>query len=282
MSLPTDQPPEISIVTPSFRSAPWLKLCIASVADQEGVRLEHIVQDSCSDDGTQDWLPQDTRVQSFIEKDRGMYDAVNRGLRRARGEVCAYLNCDEQYLPGALAKVVAAFRNDPQLEVLFSDVLLTDSTLKPISYRKAILPHELHVRFVHLNTLSCGMFFRRSIIDRGHLFDQDRSDIGDAIWVHTLLREKRKMAVINEPLAVFTFTGQNMSATPKAKAEAQRWRGAKWKNSFRPFLSAIHRVRKWRAGAYQPRHVEAALYAPADPAQRTIFREQNVGYRWPS
>lgn len=65
---------KFSIVTPSFRSSPWLKLCIASVADQEGVDLEHIVQDSCSDDGTQVWLPLDQRVKAFIEKDSGMYD----------------------------------------------------------------------------------------------------------------------------------------------------------------------------------------------------------------
>ena len=74
---------KFSIITPSFRNSHWLKLCIASVADQQGVELEHIVQDSCSDDGTQDWLPHDRRVQAFIEKDGGMYDAVNRGYRRA-------------------------------------------------------------------------------------------------------------------------------------------------------------------------------------------------------
>ena len=54
---------KFSIVTPSFRNSQWLKLCIASVADQQGVELEHIVQDSCSDDGTQDWLPHDRRVR---------------------------------------------------------------------------------------------------------------------------------------------------------------------------------------------------------------------------
>ena len=63
---------KFSIITPSFRNSNWLKLCIASVADQQGVELEHIVQDSCSDDGTQDWLPQDPRVLAFIEKDAGM------------------------------------------------------------------------------------------------------------------------------------------------------------------------------------------------------------------
>ena len=93
---------KFSIVTPSFRNSQWLKLCIASVADQQGVELEHIVQDSCSDDGTQDWLPRDRRVSAFIEKDGGMYDAVNRGYCRAQGDILAYLNCDEQYLPGAL------------------------------------------------------------------------------------------------------------------------------------------------------------------------------------
>src|SRR5256885_10883439 len=48
---------------------------------------------------SQDWLPHDRRVKAFIEKDHGMYDAVNRGLRRAQGEILAYINCDEQYLP---------------------------------------------------------------------------------------------------------------------------------------------------------------------------------------
>src|SRR5271165_5451240 len=108
---------KFSIITPSFRSSAWLKLCIASVADQEGVRLEHIVQDSCSDDGTQDWLPQDPRVKAIVEKDAGMYDAVNRGFRRATGDILAYLNCDEQYLPGALAAVAAFFAAHPEVDV---------------------------------------------------------------------------------------------------------------------------------------------------------------------
>src|SRR5688572_28783022 len=94
-----------SVITPSFRSSEWLKLCIASVADQEDVTVEHIVQDAGSDDGTLDWLLKEPRVAAFVEKDSGMYDAVNRGLRRAKGEFVAYLNADEQYLPGGLKEV---------------------------------------------------------------------------------------------------------------------------------------------------------------------------------
>src|SRR5438309_10187938 len=106
-------PMRFSIITPSYRSSQWLRLCISSVADQEGVELEHIVQDSCSDDGTQEWLPKDARVKAFIEKDGGMYDAVNRGFRRSTGDILAYLNCDEQYLPGALKAVHDCFAEEP-------------------------------------------------------------------------------------------------------------------------------------------------------------------------
>jgi glycosyltransferase involved in cell wall biosynthesis len=54
-----------SIITPSFRNSEWLKLCIASVADQQGVDVEHIVQDAGSDDGTQDWLTSDPRGRAL-------------------------------------------------------------------------------------------------------------------------------------------------------------------------------------------------------------------------
>src|ERR1700685_140160 len=118
---------KFSIITPSFRNSNWLKLCIASVVDQQGVEFEHIVQDSCSDDGTQDWLPQDPRVKAIIEKDAGMYDAINRGYRRATGDILAYLNCDEQYLPGALKAVRDFFEANPGVEVALAGTIVIDA-----------------------------------------------------------------------------------------------------------------------------------------------------------
>src|SRR2546428_10163429 len=112
-----------SIITPSFRSSAWLKLCLASVADQ-AVAVEHIVQDAGSDDGTLDWLLEDKRVKAFVEKDQGMYDAINRGLQRSRGDILAYLNCDEQYLPGALSQVATFLEQHPSIDVLFGDIVM--------------------------------------------------------------------------------------------------------------------------------------------------------------
>src|SRR5438105_12902146 len=114
-----------SIITPSFRSSSWLKLCIASVADQQA-EAEHIVQDAGSDDGTLDWLRQDRRVTVFVEKDQGMYDAINRGMRLASGDILAYLNCDEQYLPGALRRAAAFFEQHPGIDVLFGKNIIVD------------------------------------------------------------------------------------------------------------------------------------------------------------
>jgi len=270
-----------SIVTPSFRNSAWLKLCIASVADQQGVEVEHIVQDACSDDGTQEWLPADSRVRAFIEKDEGMYDAINRGLRRATGDILAYLNCDEQYLPGALARVRDFFAAHPEIDVLFGDAILVDERGAPLSYRRMVLPRRAHVRLVHLNTLTCATFFRRSVLDRGHFFDLRWKVIGDAAWMDGLLRAGVPMAALPEPLAAFAFTGANLGASARGAEEMKVLRGAAWKAALVPALSLHHRWRKWRAGAYAPHAVEYALYTKQSPDRRASFSDPQLGFGWP-
>src|SRR6266849_6010736 len=177
-----------SIITPSFRSSGWLKLCLASVADQS-VAVEHIVQDAGSDDGTLDWLLHDKRAKVFVEKDQGMYDAINRGLRRAGGDILAYLNCDEQYLPRALQAVRGFFEQDPACEVVFGDVVMVGSQGEYLYHRKVQTPLKYHTWTCHLSTLSCGMFFRRSVFfERGFEFDPRLRDVGDGEWMVRLLR----------------------------------------------------------------------------------------------
>src|SRR5204863_4103038 len=141
-----------SIVTPSFNPSPWLPLCIASVADQ-GVEIEHIVQDAGSTDGTLDWLRDDPRVKTFVERDSGMYDAVNRGLRRASGDILAYLNCDEQYLPGSLDAVGAFFRSHPAVDVVFGDAVVVNSNLDYLFHRKVQVPLKYHTWVSHLSVM---------------------------------------------------------------------------------------------------------------------------------
>jgi glycosyltransferase involved in cell wall biosynthesis len=273
----------ISIVTPSFRQLDWLRLALASVADQQGVEVEHIVQDGGSEAETLAPMVANPIVRLFSEPDDGMYDAINRGLRRARGEICGYLNCDEQYLPGTLAKVTEFFVNHPEVEVLFGDLVLVNVQGEPISYRRTILPTKQHLRLSHLNTTTCATFFRRQLLDRDFYFDPTWKTIGDAVWVDNVLRAEVKMETLREPLAVFTFTGANLGDSEISRLEISKWRdstgaGNKLKRAAVVFW---HRVRKALAGAYLRRRVEIDVFTLASPEKRQHFVEDNVGFGWP-
>src|SRR5438874_13803108 len=130
----------ISIITPSFRQPDWLRLCARSVADQEDVQYEHIVQEGSDDPSVESCVSQFPKLRFYREPDSGMYDAINRGLAKARGDICAYLNCDEQLLPNVLARVAGFFHKHPDVEVVFGDSILIDKNGNPLSYRRTVLP----------------------------------------------------------------------------------------------------------------------------------------------
>jgi glycosyltransferase involved in cell wall biosynthesis len=272
----------ISIVTPSFRQLDWLRLAMASVADQEGIEVEHIIQDGGSEPKALASIVTSPIAHLFSEPDAGMYDAINRGLRRARGDICGYLNCDEQYLPGALAQVTKFFSAHPKVDVLFGDVILVDRQGQPLSYRRIVLPAQSHLQLAHLNTASCATFFRRNLLDRGFHFDPQWKAIGDLVWIESLLQAGVRMRTLHRPLAAFTFTGENLGATSLSVVEASRRRGAPAFGRARTAASVLlHRVRKALAGAYRHRRVEIALYIHEFPRERQRRIAENVGFGWP-
>jgi glycosyltransferase involved in cell wall biosynthesis len=262
-------PLKFSIVTPSFRNSEWLKLCIASVADQ-GVAHEHIVQDSCSDDGTGDWLPRDPRVKAFIEKDAGMYDAVNRGYRRATGDILAYLNCDEQYLPGALKKVEAFFETHPHVEVLLAGSIVTDGDGKYICHRHSMVPNPRHVWF-KFPILTSAIFIRRKVIaERQIFFDTKWRDLGDFHWVRALMNANVPMAVLDEFTSVFADTGENMNLKPNAQREMAETRAMvpPILKLLKPVWTVSHRLRRLARGHFNLQPTSYALYTKKSPAHR--------------
>jgi len=262
-----------SIITPSFRNSAWLKLCIASVADQAGVTLEHIVQDSCSDDDTANWLPQERRVQAFIEKDSGMYDAVNRGFRRARGDILAYLNCDEQYLPGGLKLVADYFAAHPETEVVLSDSIVTDAAGNYLCHRPSLVPTKSSM-WVRFPVLTCGIFIRRSVFhERGIEFDTKWRDLGDFWWVRELVLRGVRMRVLPELTSIFTDTGDNMNL----KANAQRETGEKWQvmprwiKLLQPYFIAQTRVRLALRPGSRRAPFDYSIFTMTSPANRVVF-----------
>jgi glycosyltransferase involved in cell wall biosynthesis len=262
-----------SIITPSFRNSQWLKLCVASVADQSGVACEHIVQDSCSDDGTQDWLPRDPRVKAFIEKDSGMYDAVNRGYRRAQGDILAYLNCDEQYLPGALKTVHDFFEAHPEIEVALAGSIVTDGEGKYICHRHSLVPHPQGIWF-RFPVLTSSMFIRRRVIhERGILFDTHGRVLGDLHWVMALMKNRVPMAVCDSFTSVFTDTGSNLCLSPRANEEFRETLAmpAGWVRGLRPAWVAHHSLRRLAAGHFSLEPASYSIYTLQSPGKRVQF-----------
>ena len=262
-----------SIITPSYRNSAWLKLCIASVADQSGVAVEHIVQDSCSDDGTLEWLLADRRVKAFIEKDHGMYDAVNRGYQRATGDILAYLNCDEQYLPGALAAVGRFFEQNPEIDVALADTIITDGDGNYLCHRQLLPPNPRHIWF-RFPFLTSSVFIRRRVVqERKILFNTVWRDLGDFHWVLDLLKHNVPMAACNFLTSAFTDTGENMNLKPNAIREKQATDELTpaWLHPLKLVWIASHLLRRYRAGHFGLKPTSYEIYTRHSPDRRVNF-----------
>jgi len=109
--------PIVSIITPCYNAAKFIEQTIESVLAQDYPRIEYIVMDAGSTDGTVEILKRygqrvNQRVTWFSQPDRGAADAINRGFALSHGEIFTYLNADDAYLPGAVSTAVRSFQGD--------------------------------------------------------------------------------------------------------------------------------------------------------------------------
>ena len=272
---------QFSVVTPSFQHSAWLKLCVASVADQ-GVTHEHIVQDAGSTDGTLDWLLRDPRVTAFVEQDRGMYDAINRGLARARGEILSYLNCDEQYLPDALSAIANYFAAHPEVDLAFGHFIVVDPHGEYLFHRKVQTPLKNHLRVSHLPAFSCAMFFRRRLLEAtGQWFNPELRAVGDGDWVLRLLERGVRMGVVDRFTYVFTLHADNLgqSETALREARAMHARAPDWVRWLKPAWILQHRLRRLAGGVYRQPPFSFSLYTHAGP-DRISRHVAQPNWRW--
>jgi glycosyltransferase involved in cell wall biosynthesis len=161
----------VTILTPSFNQALFLRPAIYSVLEQQGdFELNLIVIDGGSTDGTVDLLQssQDTRLNWTTGPDRGQADAINRGLQAADGDIIGWLNSDDLYLPGALATVARAFAN-PQTQWLAGRCQIINETGNVIrsaiaAYKDRRLARYSYRKLLRENFIAQpAVFWRRSL-----------------------------------------------------------------------------------------------------------------------
>jgi glycosyltransferase involved in cell wall biosynthesis len=275
---------EISVVTPSLDMLPYLRCCAASIADQQGVKVEHIVVDGGSNDGTVSWLAGRPEIISLSEKDKGMYDAVNKGLRLAKGEILSYLNCDEQYLPGMLALVKNYFSQNQGIDLLFGNFLVTHPDGALVAFRKAFMPRPAYIYASYLYTFTCAMFFRRRIIEEGFWFDPELRIAGDAEWLLRVLKSGYSAKHHPEYFSIFTDTGKNACRGKVAFAKARREYGGGMPalvKRGRYLVNGVRLVEKILHGNYwQTAPLEYDIYTVDDLIRRKHFAPPKKTFRW--
>jgi GT2 family glycosyltransferase len=145
--------PLVSIVTPSYNQAEYLELTMRSVLSQDYSPLEYLVVDGASTDGSVDIIQRhaDRLAWWVSEPDSGQAEAINKGLRRAKGEVVAWLNSDDLYWPGAIAGAVAALETHPAAGLVYANATSIDGRGRPFNdmcFRQYDLPNLLSFNII--------------------------------------------------------------------------------------------------------------------------------------
>jgi glycosyltransferase involved in cell wall biosynthesis len=127
--------PRLTVITPSYNQAAFLEETIRSVLSQGYPNLEYMIVDGGSNDGSVEIIKKyaDRLAWWVSEKDRGQADAINKGFARATGEIVAWINSDDYYLPGAFAEAVAGLQAHPEYGMVYGDVVAIDGEGKPIN-----------------------------------------------------------------------------------------------------------------------------------------------------
>jgi glycosyltransferase involved in cell wall biosynthesis len=301
---------DFTIITPSFGQLDHLACCIASVADQEGVTVEHIVQDAgspgigefaekmgerllgkhggerVSNLQTFELLHIRTahgyRLRIFAEKDEGMYDAINKGMKKGTGKGRAYLNCDEQYLSGALKEVREFFENRINVAVVLGDVIVVGTDGEAICHRKMVKPGLAHTWTCHFGALTAGIFFREKLVNEGLLFDTSYRVASDAEWFVRVLQSGKEVQPLRRTTSTFMESGENLGLSSAAKEERERLDASAplYFKALRPVWVLMHRLRRLWSGAHRSEDVTYGIYLPKQSG-RKAFTAERLRTTWP-
>jgi GNAT superfamily N-acetyltransferase len=243
--------PLVSIVTPTFRQGGFIERTIKSIRAQSYKNLEHIVVDGGSGDETLDVLRRNEgeyNLRWLSEPDRGMYDAINKGLAMARGEIVGYLNSDDLYFPWTVETAVSHLERFPGSAIVYGDALsISDET------RAERMFFQPPFRLAYLLTIGSfaqpAVFWRRAVLEEVGMFDPELHYAGDLDF---FIRATRRFGAdrLDEVLAIMrthpamkTVTGSGPIALENAAVRRRNLGGS----APRRMAVARERARAWLA-----------------------------------
>lgn len=213
--------PSFSIVTVCLNAAGTIEQALNSVLAQTCPPFEYIVVDGGSTDGTREILE---RYRSWLrhvvlEPDDGIYDAFNKGVARATGDVVGILNADDIYAPWALETVAEACRQHPEAGVFYGKLAVMDEargcwTVYPVGDHRRL--------FSHMSIAHPATFVTRRMYEQYGLFDPSYRVSGDWEFILRLFRAGERFCSIDRVLTAFRNSGVSSAYTPRLLAENRR------------------------------------------------------------
>jgi len=244
--------PLISILTPSYNQAKYLEQTILSVFSQDYPAIEYIIIDGGSTDGSIEIIEKySDRVAWWVsEKDNGQADAVNKGLKRAKGKYIGWLNSDDLYLPGAIRQAVELLEMNPEAVFVFGNVKSIDENgevTNIMRYDHWKLPDLMHFNIIG----QPGVFIRKENFDRVGGLDLNYHFLLDHhLWLRLAVSSDIIFSDKIWAAARFHPHAKNVASAPEFGKEAIRM--AKWMEGSVLFTDLwVENKNKVWAGAYR-------------------------------
>lgn len=243
----------ITVITVTYNAEKTISDCIKSVITQNKL-TEHIIIDGQSSDGTIDIIEQysDKIFLTISEPDNGIYDAMNKGLRLATGDIIGILNADDYYASNeVLSKITKAF-DDPTIDACYGDLVYIDAndTQKVVRCWKSgeFAPNKFYQGWMPPHPT---FFVRRSVYERYGLFNLDLGSAADyEIMLRFLLKYKINMKYIPETL-VHMRRGGVSNATLSNRLKANLMDSKAWRvNGLKPYpwtlvMKPLRKLGQW-------------------------------------
>jgi len=209
-----------SIITPCLNRVGFIAGAVESVLKQDSSRFEHIIMDGGSTDGTLEVLKRFPHLRVVSQPDDGIYDALNKGIRLAQGEVIGFLNSDDLYEQGIFGTVDLTFSNHPEIDALVggASILQEKSTgdWELLATFPAVPQNELLVRATQGAPIFNAWFFRRQLFEEVGVFDTRYQYVADRDFLIRMAFQSRNYASLNRIFyhyrmhpGSFTLSGQD-------------------------------------------------------------------------
>jgi glycosyltransferase involved in cell wall biosynthesis len=197
--------PKVSVITPSYNQARFLEETILSVLTQDYPNIEYIIIDGGSTDGSVEIIRKyANRLAYWVsEPDDGQSDAINKGLQHATGEIWAWMNSDDLYLPGAIQQAVEYLRAEPEVGVVYGDCSLIGANGEQLGGPPA-QDFDLYTYVLHCNNYipSGSTFIRSQVLRQIGNMDVDFHMIMDMdYWIRAGMHFA--FGHINKPLSLY-------------------------------------------------------------------------------